>query len=125
ASLLLVYVLFFTIGARRHLSWLVLGAVAGAAVLAVASLYLEHSPFEEILLQWGGGRNSQLSERAILTQQGLGVADKSFPLVAARAKSSVGYRATSSSAPAHHVPADLSYAFRPHLPPAPTDLRLQ
>ncbi|MRV74179.1 hypothetical protein GJ700_20940 [Duganella sp. FT92W] len=80
ASLLLVYVLFFTIGARRHMSWLLFGAVIGAAVLAVASLYLEHNPFQEILLQWGGGRNSQLSERGVLTQQGLAVADKYFPL---------------------------------------------
>jgi hypothetical protein len=80
ASLLLVYALFFTIGARKHMSWLVFGAVIGAAVLAVASLYLEHNPFRDLVLQWGGGRTSQLSERGVLTQQGLGVADKYFPL---------------------------------------------
>ncbi len=79
ASLLLVYVLFFTIAARHHMSWLLFGAVLGVAVLGVASLYLERNPFQDLLLQWSG-RSTQLSERAILTQQGLAVADKYFPL---------------------------------------------
>jgi hypothetical protein len=80
ASLLLAYLLFFTIAGRRHLGWLVLAGVVGCALLGVGLMYLDHNPFRDLILQWGGGRASELSERAILTQQGLAVADKYFPL---------------------------------------------
>ncbi|SFU66588.1 O-antigen ligase family protein [Pseudoduganella namucuonensis] len=79
-ALVLVYGVFATIAGRRHLGWLWLGAVLAVAAGVLAYLYLDRNPFSELMLQWGGGRDSQLSERGVLTQKGLQVAAQYFPL---------------------------------------------
>ncbi|MES2260810.1 MAG: hypothetical protein V4724_20010 [Pseudomonadota bacterium] len=79
-SLVLVYALFAVSTGRRHIGWVV---VAGALLVVAgvfAALYMDHNPLLQLELEWGAGRDSQLSERAILTRKGLQVADQYFPL---------------------------------------------
>lgn len=79
-ALLLVYVVFGLIRGRKQTGWLAVGAMAGVACLLMAVLVMEHNPFTELLRQWGGGRASDLSERAVLTEGGMRVASQYFPL---------------------------------------------
>ncbi|GAB2873009.1 hypothetical protein GCM10027277_47850 [Pseudoduganella ginsengisoli] len=79
-SLVLVYGLFAVMAGRRHAGWIAMGAIVGVTMLAAALMVMNHNPFDEIMRQWGAGRTSELSERAILTQAGMRIADQYFPL---------------------------------------------
>jgi hypothetical protein len=79
-ALVLVFLLFALIQGRKQTGWLAVGAMAGLACLLMAALVMEHNPFGDLMRQWGGGRASDLSERAVLTEGGMRVAEQYFPL---------------------------------------------
>lgn len=79
AALMLVYALFVVLGGRGRGGWLALAAVLALLVGAAFWLTLDVNPLAALQLEWGG-RDSQLSERGILTRKGLEVADQYFPL---------------------------------------------
>lgn len=80
AALFLVYLVFALIQGRKQTGWLAMGAMVCMACLLIAVMTIKHNPFEEIMMQWGGGRESDLSERGVLTEGGMRIANHYFPL---------------------------------------------
>ena len=78
-ALVLVFGLLFCIGNRRRPVLLAMTAFVLLGALAFAGMWMEHMPFGDLAAEWSGSAR-HLSERAILTQNGLIVADRYFPL---------------------------------------------
>lgn len=80
-GLLLTFGLFAIIAWRRYWYLMLLAAVSLGAVALILILALGHVPMAQSLAQWGLVASYEpLSERAILTYQGMAIADQHFPL---------------------------------------------
>lgn len=80
AAMVLTLLMLFYLDNRRNLIWMVLIGMLFTGTAVFALLYMNHLPFESIASEWGGGRMSELSERAILTENGFAIANQYFPL---------------------------------------------
>lgn len=80
-GLLLTFCLFAIIAWRRYWYLMLIAVVGIGAISLLLMLELGHVPMAKTLAQWGLLSSYEpLSERAILTYQGMAIADQHFPL---------------------------------------------